>query len=665
VNRASKKLAPAGFTTGRRVRAIFKHESRLTIHHSRLSRFLMKQFLPLSFALLVCGQAAAPARQTPAQTPRRPPAAETQGARPAPPQPAPRPVGRQPLDLADLGIQIAPDPRLFVVMAALDAAGWDPTPRGAEPSAFRAQLRRDTAALDPVLRERLRSFYTRYLLKGEGVTAAEQAARYVSLAYTLGPAPGFEAPPRSDDLPAGLLDVLDFAPLVREFYRQTALDEKLPNYLNMHRAAGDALRRPAQEMAREVLAYLNTRPETVFYEQVESPASPPKGQKKDEKKTFVTRERERRFVIVPDLLGAPGAVNFRVVGDDYFAIVPAGTDARASEMRRAYIQYVVDPLVARHAKEVAARRVEIKQLLDAERTRGGRDLSPDVFLSVSRSLVAAANARMDASTRLRALQLETSRRLQAAGADQAAREAALKESKEGQAAVEEETTAQLAEDYERGAVLAFYFAEQLRGLEGSGFDVNNFVAPMVADFKVERELRRPGEYAAAVTRVAEARKRAREARAAAAATLAGPQDARRAALIKSLSDVDDLLRLKNYEAAEERLLQLRAEHREEPRVYFGLGQASLLAAGAAFDDALQEQRLSAALQHFRQVVLFASPETDRALLSRTHAASARVLAFLDRKEEALREIEAALALGDVAGGAYKEALAEKKKLTGQ
>jgi hypothetical protein len=625
----------------------------------------MKQFLSLSFALLVCGQAAADARQTPAQTPRRPTASDTQGPRPspAPQQPAPRPA-RATLDLSDLGVQIAPDARLFVVMAALDAAGWDPTPRGQEPSVFRAQLRRDTAALDPALRERLRSFYERSRLRGAEVTAAEQAARYVSLAYTLGPAPGFEAPPRSEDLPAGLLDVLDFAPLVREFYRQSGLDEKLPNYLDMHRAAGDALRRPSMEMAREVLAYLNTRPETTFYEQVEAPSqASSKGGKKDEKKTMVTRERERRFVVVPDLLAAPGAVNFRVVGDDYFAIVPAATEARTSEMRRGYIQYVVDPLVARHAREVAARRAEIKQLLDAMRARGRADLSPDIFLSVSRSLVAAADARMDESAASRALQLETSRRLQAAGADQAAREAALAESKRRQTLIEGETRVRLAEDYERGAVLAFYFAEQLRGLEGSGFDLNNFVAPMVADFKLERELGRPSEYAEALARATEARKRAREARAAAGPE--APPDAKRAALIKSLSDVDELLRLKNYEAAEERLLALRAEHRDEPRIYFGLGQTALLAAGAAFDEGLQEQRLSAALQHFRQAVLFASPETDRALLSRTHAAAGRVLAFLDRKDDALREIEAAIALGDVAGGAYKEALAERKKLTGQ
>ena len=621
----------------------------------------MKQLLTLSLAALVCGQAAASARQNPRQQPA---ATDAQGARPqATPRPTPRPAPRQSLELDDFGIQLAPDARLLVVLAALDAAGWDPTPKGAEPSPFRAQLRRDTAALDPALRERLRAFYERYRIKDPAATAAEQAARYVSLAYALGPAPGFEAPPRSDDLPSGLLEVLDFAPLAREFYRQTGMEAKLPSYLELHRAAGGELRLPTVEMARAVLAYLNTRPETVAYERVEAPAAKQDGKKPDEKqKVLVTREKARRFVVVPDLLGAPGAVNFRVVGDDYFAIIPPGTDPRSSQTRRAYLQYVIDPLVARAATDVAARRADLKLLLDRERERGGRDLTPDVFLSVSRSLVAAADAVMDESARLRALQLETSQRLQAAGTNQAARDAALAESKERQAAIRDEASAELAEAYGRGAVLAFFFAEQLRGLEGSGFDVGSFLAPMLADFKVERELGRPAEFAPVVARVGEARRRARER---AESQPAGPQEAKRAALIKSLSDVDGLLRLKNYEAAEERLLALRDEHRDEPRIYFGLGQAALLAAEAAFDEELQEQRLSNALQHFRQAVLFASPETDRALLSRTHAASARILAFLDRKDDALRELDAALALGDVAGGAYREALAEKKKLTGQ
>ena len=57
-------------------------------------------------------------------------------------------------------------------------------------------------------------------------------------------------------------------------------------------------------------------------------------------------------------VGAPGAVNFRVVGEDYYAIVPAGVDPRLSETRRAYIQFVVDPLVAHANKDVSAKRDE-------------------------------------------------------------------------------------------------------------------------------------------------------------------------------------------------------------------------------------------------------------------------------------------------------------------
>jgi len=65
-------------------------------------------------------------------------------------------------------------------------------------------------------------------------------------------------------------------------------------------------------------------------------------------------------------------------------------------------------------------------------------------------------------------------------------------------------------------------------------------------------------------------------------------------------------------------------------------------------------------------VMAASPDTDGALISRARVASGRILLFLERKEDALKEFDAAIALGEAAGGAaYREALAEKRKLTGQ
>jgi hypothetical protein len=619
----------------------------------------MKKFLTLSLAALLCAQSAA-ARQQPAKPTQKPSDAQSSKQQPAQQQRTPPPPVSP--DLKDYGIEIAPDPRLVVMMAALDAAGWDPTPAGEKPSVFRELLRKDQAALDPVLRKRMQDFYQRNALKGDAATPADQAARYVSLAYTLGQPPAFEEPQRSDDLPAGVLDVLHFVPLLREFYKQSGIDGRLNSYIQAHRAAGERLRAPTIEMARLVLAYLNTRPQTIISERVKV-TEPAKGRKKGERQLTVEHERDRRFRVVPDLLGAPGAVNFRVVGDDYNAIVPAGVDPRLSETRRAYIQFVVDPLVAHVSAAVSAKRGEIKQLLEKEHARTGADLSPDVFLAVSRSLVAAADARLEEALRLGVLQAEANGRLKKA-ADQAARDRATKEAKERLSAIEDAAVEQLADSYERGAVLSFHFADQLRGVEGSGFDISNFLPDMVASVNVERELKRPAEFAAAVARARAARKRAQEARAKEVKE-AAPTDERRAALLKSLGDVDDLLRVRNYEEAEARLAALREQYRDEPLVYFALGQAASLSAQEVFDESLQAQRLNAALAHFRQAILFSTPDTDPSVVFRAHLASGRILAHLERRHEAAREFDAVISASAPTDQWHREALAEKKKLTGQ
>jgi hypothetical protein len=616
----------------------------------------MKKFLTLSLAALLCAQSAV-ARQQSTSPAQKQPAAQTNGPQPATQQQrTPPPVSP---DLKDYGIEIAPDARLVVMMAALDAAGWDPEPEGGRGGVFRELVRKDQAGLDPALRQRMQDFYRRNALKGEGVTPAEQAARYVSLAYALGQPPTFEEPPRSDDLPAGVLDVLHFVPLLREFYKQSGLDARLNSYLQMYRAAGENLRQPTIEMARLVLAYLNTRPQTVVSERTRV-VEPPKGKKKTEKQLTVEHELDRRFRLVPDLLAAPGAINFRVIGEDYYAIVPADVDPRLSETRRAYLQFVIDPIVAHANKEVAAKREEIKQLLEKEHARTGADLSPDIFLAVSRSLVAAADTRLDEAVRLGVLQTEAQGRLRKA-ADQAARDAITKEARERVSAISDAAIEQLAVAYEHGAVLSFHFAEQLRGVEGSGFDISNFLPEMLAAVSAERELKRPAEYAAAVARAREERKRALAERVKAAPAT----DERRAALLKSLGDVDDLLRVRNYEEAETRLAALREQYRDEPLVYFALGQAASLSAQEAFDENLQAQRLNAALAHFRQAILFSTPDTDPTVVFRAHLASGRILAHLERREEAAKEFDAVIAATAPADRWHQEAEAEKKKLGGQ
>jgi hypothetical protein len=563
-----------------------------------------------------------------------------------------------PFQLSEYGVDFKVDPRLILVMAALEAAGFSPEPAD-QISTFRSLLRKDLTGLDPELRSRLQAFYQRNLLPPPAA-AADQASRYISLALALGPPPQLDAPERSEDLPAGLLEVLDFAPLVREFYRRSGIDEKLVNYVRAYQAEGDRLRQPTTEMVRGVLSYLHTRPITTSQERVE--VKSPETKKNKNTKAYTFRQKDRRFFIVPDLLAPRGAINFRIIGDDYYAVVPAGIDPVSSELRRAYLQYVIDALVLRFNKEIAARRDQIKPLLDA-RQKAGAEVSPDVFLSVARSLVAAADARYEEGRRLELLSQEIRTRL-AGAKDDMGRAAITKSAQAEISAIQDETVARLADEYEKGAVLAFFFADQLKGVETSGFDIANFFADMINSFDSAREAHRPAEYAEARQRALAARQERLTARKAESDTMAAAESVnpRDAALVKELAAVEDTLRLKDYNNAETKLKEMLKSYPGEARIFFALGQTASLAASDATDEQVQAERLSRALSNYRLAVQASSPDTDKAVLSRAHESMGRINAFLDNKQEAAREFDEAIKVGDVRGGAYKEALEGKKKL---
>jgi len=556
-------------------------------------------------------------------------------------------------EVSEYGVDFQADPRLIVMMAALDVAGFEP---GRSPSTFRLKLRKDLANLDSDLRTRLKTFYDRNKLPAPA-TPADQTARYVSLALALGQAPSFDAPERSDDLPAGLLDVLDFAPLVQEFYRKSGIEEQMVGYVRAYQAEGDRLRAPTTEMVRSLLTYLHTRPITTSTDRVEV-KNP---NKKSKEKVYSYRQKERRFLILPDLLAAPGAINFRIIGDDYYAVVPEGTNPSSSELRRAYLQYVIDALVLRFNKDIATRRDQVKQLLN-ERQKVGAQVSPDVFLSVSRSLVTAADARYEEARRLEILGRDARARLVAAKTE--ADKAAVGKATQAEIkAIQDETVARLAEEYEKGAVLSFYFADQLKGIESAGFDLANFFPDMIASFDPVREAKRPSEYAETVQRAIAARE-ARKAAIRSQAELNSGEgsSSKEIALVRDLSAVEDTLRNKDYNEAEARLREMLKDYPREPRIFFALGQTASLAASDATDESVRDERLNRALGQYRLAVAASSPETDKAIMSRAYESMARINAFMENTAEAVKLFDEAIRLGDVRGGAYKEALEGKKKL---
>jgi hypothetical protein len=231
-------------------------------------------------------------------------------------------------------------------------------------------------------------------------------------------------------------------------------------------------------------------------------------------------------------------------------------------------------------------------------------------------------------------------------------------------AIQDESMARLAEDYERGAVLAFYFAEQLKGMESSGFDVANFFVDMISSFDPAREVRRLEENAAARQRALAARQARLSARRAEVEmpVYSEAEAAKAAALVKQLADIEQTLRLKDYNNAEARLKALLPDYSREPRIFFALAQTASLAAADATDEEVQSERLNRALANYRFAVEASSPETDRAIISRAHEAMGRIYSFMENSTEAAKEFDATIGMGDVPGGAYKEALEGKKKL---
>ncbi|MBA3769052.1 MAG: hypothetical protein H0X08_00850 [Blastocatellia bacterium] len=568
----------------------------------------------------------------------------------------------QGFDLANYGVRIEPDKRLMAVLATLEMAQTrNPagetvaaikTPLTANGEKFRATLLADNTGLSVDLRQRISSFVAQYKRQRPNASDAEIVAPFVSMAYTLAPVPDLADPAVTSDLPGSLLDVLDFAPLVREFYRKSTLAAKFDDYLKLYRSDSDSRLRPsAREMVSELLDYLHTRPATTFVERrkIETLKT---GSKKQTIEKIESVNRERRFFVVPEMLIASDSVIFLNIRDDYHVIVPADKDLSSSDARRAFLQFVVDPLVYRNSKDIATIRDAVKGILD-ERRKIDPTVSPDVFLTISRSLIAAVDARQEEYVTT-AIGLDQARRkIDAVKTDAERREATASFEKIRQVAADE-TALRLSEDYEKGAVLAFYFAEALRGVEDSGFDIASSLREMIASFDASKEKGR-------LEANADARKRALSSREARRTNPAAPPVIDNPVTAKLL-EISKTIDARDLAKAQSELKVLLAKNPGDARIYYSIGRVASLAAEGETDAEVQAQRLLDAKTAYSNVLNIKNATTDPALLSQTYVNLARIYAFMDGRAMAAQLYDKAIQIGDVPDGAYREALAAKQKL---
>lgn len=566
-------------------------------------------------------------------------------------------------DLSNYGVRIEPDTRVIIVLAALDSARTTNeagesvpvlnTKLSPEGTKFREQLRSDLAALNEDLRQRISTFVIQYKKRNPNATDAEIVAPFISMAYTLSPTPDLADPIITTDLPGSLLDVLDFAPLVRDFYRRSSISGNLPDYIKTYQKAADGtLRSSSREMVSDLLNYIHTRPQLTFAEKFKTETRKAGSKTTTLQKTEI-RERERRFTIVPEMLAPSGNIVYLNVKDDYFVVVPPDTDVTFSEARRGFLQFVIDPIVLSNSKDIGTIRDSVKAILD-ERRKVDPKISPDVYLTISRSLVAAIDAKQSENLK-HSLALEQSRRRIDAAKTTEEKKTISDELQRYNAALADETALQLSEDYDKGAVLVFYFAEQLKGVEDSGFDIASSMREMVLSFDAAKET---GRYAS----FAESRKRALAAREERKKNPASQNVIAVNPITTRLVDIQKLIDQKNYKEAETELRALLEKNPGEPRIYYNVGRVASLAAQGITDPEQQKTKLLEAKVAYENIVRIAQKQkVDAALLSLSYVALAKIYEFYDDTTY-MGLYDAAIKIGNVTGGAYNEAISAKQRL---
>lgn len=571
-------------------------------------------------------------------------------------------------DLSNYGVRIQPDKRLIVVLATLEMAttrsadGREEklikTPLTEKGERFREQLLADNAGLNEDLRRRISAFVSAHKRRNPQLPDAELISPFVSMAYALGPVPELADPVITSDLPGKLLDVLDFAPLVREFYRRSGISGKLDDYAKLYILETDPVLRPtSRAMVSELLDYLHTRPKLTIVDKVTVETRKAKGSPNTTLRKTEIKTSERRFHIVPEMLAPKGNVTFLNIRDDYYVVVPPDTDMRFSEARRAFLQFVLDPIVLTNAKEVEPIRNWSRPILE-ELRRSDPSISPDVFLTITRSLVAAVDVRNGVFRQIESATARARERISTLNTDEEKR-AVVAELDRLKSSLADEAALRLWEDHQKGAVLSFFFAEQLKGVEESGFDIANSLREMIAAFDPVKETARVAASAEARERAMAARElRRSSADRVSASMIENPVTAR-------LLEIQKLIEARDLNKASAELKKLAAENPGDPRIHYNIGRVAGLIAATLDDNEQLENKLLEAQVAYSNVIRTATPSTDRALLSLTYVALGKIYEHFNDNAYAIRLYDEAIKLDDVAGGAFRDAIAAKQRLLRQ
>ncbi|MBZ5566470.1 MAG: hypothetical protein LAN64_01330 [Acidobacteriia bacterium] len=256
---------------------------------------------------------------------------------------------------------------IFSVLAAINNCGYD---AGASNEGIRAQVNAEVAKAVSGSKEaqaasaKMCAFYRDH----QKAESARELAQYVSLALNLGEAPKFNLKVKEADMPPDAYYVLGFVPLLARFAETAKLHHIWEEHRYQYEELAARFHDPVSKMMLTTDLYLRL------------PLSGYLG---------------RTFTVYMEPMAAPGLVNARNYGVDYFMVVaPAGKALGIDQIRHTYLHFILDPMLLKRA---GAMERMLPLLKTVQRAPLEESYKRDISLLVIESMIRAIEARLSAS----------------------------------------------------------------------------------------------------------------------------------------------------------------------------------------------------------------------------------------------------------------------------
>jgi tetratricopeptide (TPR) repeat protein len=259
-------------------------------------------------------------------------------------------------------VTLTPNETLFAMLAAINSAGYDTGIGSETATGTRTEVRAWCAKRNPTVVPALMQFYHDHRLSDP----AEDLGQYVSLALLLGPPPQFKFTIPFTDLPPDANSVRDIVPLLQRFYQQADLSELWIRMQPRYEAVIESLSDPVRRTLSLTDAFLRF------------PSGAYLG---------------RNYAIEIALLGAAGAVQARIYGENYYLVLSPPTANSLNDIRHQYLHFLLDPLALKFAAEV--REKQPLAALARPAPALSSDFKEDFSLLLTECLIRSVELRMD------------------------------------------------------------------------------------------------------------------------------------------------------------------------------------------------------------------------------------------------------------------------------